>query len=122
MDNEKSIRVVAKKMLEQSGYTVVLKEEGRQVIEYLTAGHDSVVGVILDLMVPDGMGGLDTVIEIRNIRDDIPVFVTSGDTSNPIMSSPEEYGFTASIAKPFTRAKLAETLNKFMPGSNKPRG
>jgi len=122
MDNEKSIRVVAKKMLEQSGYTVVLKEEGRQVIEYLTSGHDSVVGVILDLMVPDGMGGLDTVIEIRNIRDDIPVFVTSGDNSNPIMSSPEEYGFTASIAKPFTRAKLAETLNKFMPGSNKPRG
>jgi hypothetical protein len=42
----------------------------------------------------------------------MPVFVTSGYSDDPVMSRPTEFGFTASIRKPFRRDELIEMLNR----------
>jgi CheY-like chemotaxis protein len=48
------------------------------------------------------------------LNKEIPVFVASGYADNSVMKKPLEYGFTASIAKPFTLSDLSEMLNKFL--------
>jgi len=70
--------------------------------------------VILDLTIRGGMGGKETVLEIRKRDPDIPVFVASGYAEDAVVSRPREYGFTDSIAKPFTRKALIEILCKYL--------
>jgi len=60
------------------------------------------------------MGGVDTVANIRKTDRDVPVFVASGYAEDPVMKSPANYGFTASICKPFRISELSEMLNKYM--------
>jgi len=47
-----------------------------------------------------------------------PVFVTSGYAEDPIMANPGEYGFTASIRKPFRKSELSEMLNAYLNKKN----
>jgi CheY-like chemotaxis protein len=77
-------------------------------------GKQKIVGMIFDLTVPGGMGGKEAVAEIRKLNSDIPVFVASGYAEDPIMKNPSEYGFTASICKPFRKSELSEMLNTYM--------
>jgi CheY-like chemotaxis protein len=60
------------------------------------------------------MGGKAAIEEIRKTNAEIPAFVASGYADDPVMKSPTEYGFTASICKPFRKVELSEMLNKYM--------
>jgi CheY-like chemotaxis protein len=103
-------------MLELLGYTVVCKNDGREAIDFYmneTRANRHFTAMIFDLTVPGGMGGIEAVAEIRKLNASmkIPVFVVSGYADNSVMKNPVEYGFTASISKPFTIAELSEMLN-----------
>ena len=52
--------------------------------------------------------------EIRKLNRDIPVFVASGYADNSVMKNPDEYGFTASISKPFTMSDYSDMLNRYL--------
>jgi CheY-like chemotaxis protein len=69
---------------------------------------------MLDLTVPGGLGGKETISEIRTQDKNVPIFVLSGYADDPIMSNPTSFGFNASISKPFTLKDVAEVLNKHM--------
>lgn len=117
MDDEEVMRETISEMLSALGYTVVCKENGKDAVDYvaseLKAGR-VLSGMVFDLTVPGGMGGKDAVSEIRKLNNQIPVFVASGYADDPVMKTPEEYGFTASICKPFRRIELIEMLEKHM--------
>jgi len=119
MDDEEVILAIVKQMLPMFGYTVQCTENGQAAIDcYRTviASGRVVAGMILDLTVPGGMGGIETVAEIRKLNSTIPVFVASGYADDPVMQHPAEYGFTASIPKPFVRKELAALLSAHMKG------
>jgi CheY-like chemotaxis protein len=117
MDDEEVIRETVGRMLGSFGYTAVCKEEGRGAIDYFAAQvkeKRALAGIIFDLTVPGGMGGKAAVDEIRKMNREIPVFVASGYADDPVMKNPSEYGFTASICKPFMKSELSEMLNKYL--------
>jgi CheY-like chemotaxis protein len=74
--------------------------------------------MVFDLTVPGGMGGKDAVAEIRKLNIVTPVFVASGYADDSVMKNPEQYGFTASICKPFRRIELIEMLSKYIRTGN----
>ncbi|MBN1412333.1 MAG: PAS domain S-box protein [Spirochaetales bacterium] len=115
MDDEAVIRETTEVMLKSFGFSVICTKDGSEVMQYLSS---EITGIILDLTIPGGRGGKDTVTEIRKIDSGIPVFVMSGYADDPIMASPGEYGFTASICKPFTKIELAEMLDKHLGKEN----
>jgi FixJ family two-component response regulator len=47
---------------------------------------------------------------MRKLDKELPVFVVSGYADDPVMRNPGAYGFTGSIAKPFTVAELSDML------------
>ncbi len=93
------------RMFEQSTLGMAICDE---------TGKRRFVAMIFDLTVPGGMGGMETVREIRLLHREIPIFVTSGYADNSVMKNPVEYGFTASISKPFTIAELSEMLDNHL--------
>ncbi len=114
MDDEAVVRDAFRQMLEMLGYTVICKNNGKEVIDWYgnQASGSPPVAMIFDLTVPGGMGGTQAAAEIRKIHKDIPIFVASGYADDSVMKNPAEYGFTASIPKPFTISDLSEVLNK----------
>jgi FixJ family two-component response regulator len=70
--------------------------------------------MIFDLTVPGAMGGVQAVRDVREAGARMPVFVASGYADDPAMASPEKFGFTASIRKPFRKAELARMLERHL--------
>jgi CheY-like chemotaxis protein len=117
MDDEEVIRETVSGMLESFGYNVLNSEDGREAVDKLTleiTAQKAITALILDLTIPGGMGGKEAIGEIRKISPTIPVFVASGYADDPVMANPREFGFVASICKPFKKSDLAELLNKHL--------
>lgn len=115
MDDDPMIRKALGGMLARLGYAVVCTENGHETMQALYQAQEegnSFIAIILDLTVPGSMGGKETVIEIRKLNKNIAIFASSGYAQDPVIANPKEYGFTASICKPFKTSELAEMLEQ----------
>jgi PAS domain S-box-containing protein len=117
MDDEEIIRDTIADMLQGFGYTVLTAKNGKETLDIVRqekSAKGSLVAIILDLTIAGGMGGKATAVEIRKIDPAIPLFVASGYGKDPVMASPTEHGFVASIPKPFTYWELSEIMEKHL--------
>jgi len=118
MDDEVFIRDISREMLKLTGYSSMEACDGEEALMLIADAEERgepFDGVILDLTIPGGMGGKDTIVEIRKLYPDLPVFASSGFSEDPVISNPEDSGFTGSIRKPYRRDELTAMLNKYMP-------
>jgi PAS domain S-box-containing protein len=117
MDDEKIVRETMGAALYRMGYEVVEAADGKEALSLFSSAGDGRRPfdlVILDLVVHNGMDGKETVKAIRAQDINIPVFAVSGYADDPAMSHPDQFGFTASICKPFSRGELKEMLNVYL--------
>ncbi len=117
MDDEEMVREMISAMLQLHGYDTVQAADGEEALRVFDANARNGTpfsAVILDLTVRGGMGGKETIAEIRKRDPQIPAFVASGYADDAIVSRPREFGFTDSITKPFTRKFLLEILCKYL--------
>lgn len=117
MDDEAIVAEIAQQMLKYLGYEADVVEDGDKAIdqyqEALTAGEPYAL-VIMDLNIPQGMGGIEAVKHILDIDENARVVVSSGYSSDPIMQEYGEYGFAASIGKPFDINGLKEMIENVL--------
>ena len=115
MDDEVDIRQTAGDLLQRLGYSVVFAENGERAIdcyrEAIQAGNRFSV-VILDLTIPGGMGGAETLRTIREIDPDVKAIVSSGYSNDPVMAEFRNYGFAGVVAKPYRIKELGEVVNR----------
>ncbi|MGM0598067.1 MAG: PAS domain S-box protein [Myxococcota bacterium] len=117
MDDEPALLKTMKFMLTSFGYEVICHQEGSKLTEFYQqalADNLKIKAMIFDLTIPGGMGGKETVAQIRKLNQEIPIFVSSGYSDNPVIANPEKYGFTDSISKPFRLKELSRLLNKYL--------
>ena len=113
LEDEELVSAIAVQMLEFLGFETVLAEEGRQAVEEYRQRYQAgepFYAVIMDLSIPGGIGGKEAVKEVLEINPDAVVIVSSGYSTDPIMTSPKDYGFTSAISKPFNLADLKKVL------------
>ncbi len=114
MDDEDMVGEIACQMLIHLGYEAMHVKDGKEAVaEYLRrseAGNPFDV-VIMDLTIPGGMGGKEAVTEILAINSDAKVLVSSGYSTDPIMTNFSEYGFAGVINKPFDLVSIREALD-----------
>jgi DNA-binding NarL/FixJ family response regulator len=70
--------------------------------------------MIMDLTIPGKMGGKDAIKKILKIDPDAKTIVSSGYSNDSVMADFQEYGFSASIAKPFQWATLNKIINEIL--------
>ena len=70
--------------------------------------------VILDLTVPGGMGGKETLARLLEIDPQIKAIVSSGYSDDPIMADFQKYGFSGVIAKPYKISELGKILQNIV--------
>ncbi len=117
MDDDAMVRDMVNEMLSYFGNKIVFAENGHEAIEIYTEyfnSNRSIDIIIMDLTIPGSMGGKDAVQEILKIDPEAKVIVASGYSNDPVMAHCQEYGFKASIAKPFRLAELNKLINEVL--------
>ncbi|MBM9577576.1 PAS domain S-box protein [Leptospira sp. 201903070] len=123
MDDEDFIIEIFSDMLEKMGYQIVSAKNGTDAIRLFHEAKNSSRPfdvLIFDLTIPGGMGGEKAISEIRKIDPKVIAIASSGYSEDPVISSPTEYGFSASLRKPFRKIDLAELLEKLLSGKTHP--
>ncbi len=113
MDDDETVRQMAAELLPHLGYEVETAKEGKEVLELYKKGLEQdqkFAAVIVDLTIPDGMGGKDTMVELKKLDPDVIAIVSSGYDTDPILANFAAYGFAAVLPKPYTAEKLDATL------------
>ncbi len=117
LEDDLMVRDILRRNLELSGLQVVETGDGRDTLklyhEALQQGHPYDL-VILDLTIPEGVGGAETMQHLRAMDPKVVAVVSSGYRDDPIMSSPRHYGFAAALAKPYQREALLQVVNAVM--------
>ncbi len=114
MDDDENIRDVSKQMLNSIGYEVSLADDGVNAINLYTKALETerqFDAVIIDLTIPGGMGGRDTIAELAGIDPNVKAIVSSGYPNNPVMANFKMYGFKDVAAKPYKIEELSKILH-----------
>ena len=123
MDDEFLIQDVAAEMLEALGYEVLTVSEGGEAIKrYEKARREGrpFDVVIMDMTVPGGMGGLEAARRLLELDPEAQVIVSSGYSTDPVITAYEKYGFAGKLIKPYRINDLKEELSRVM--ANEKRG
>jgi len=109
MDDDPIIRETSSEMLSYLGFKVVSAECGEDAIdlycEMRKSGHPFDL-VIMDLTIPAGMGGRETIVELLKLDPDAVAIVSSGYSNDPVMAQFEKYGFKGALEKPFNLTQM----------------
>ena len=117
MDDDTILCDLMTAMLHELGYRTCLVESGEEVIEqYMRskASADPFAVVILDLYIPRGMGGKDTIKELLQRDPEARAIVSSGRTDDPVLYNFREHGFLGALVKPFTYEEFKLTLGRVL--------
>ncbi len=115
MDDEEIVRETIGEMLSCLGYETEFAKDGVEAIDLYVESrknNNPFDIVILDLTIPGGMGGEETMEELLNIDPDVKAVVSSGYANNRIMSDYARYGFVDVISKPYKLEELSETISR----------
>lgn len=113
MDDDAYVTEILCDMLNESGYEACAASNGDEAIRRFTRAKTlgrSINTVILDLNIPSGMDGSETIGKLRDLDPGVRAILLTGDISHPEITRYRESGFRAVLLKPFTRAELMEAL------------
>lgn len=118
MDDEEMIREVSSELLEYLGYSVVTANDGLEAVrlyaQVLEEGKPF-DAVIMDLTIPGGMGGKDAVQELLRLDPQARVVVSSGYSTDAVMSDHQRHGFAGVLSKPYSMEQLQQLLQELIP-------
>lgn len=109
MDDEEMIRLLLNRILTGAGYNVELAKDGEEAIKHYTEARESgkpFDTVILDLTIPGGMGGKETIKKLLEIDPEVIAIVSSGYSTDLIISKFKKYGFSAAVTTRKNSAKM----------------
>ena len=109
VDDEQLVREMAKKALERHGYTVLLADSGLAAIDVFRRHPGEIALVVLDLSMPR-MSGEEALPELRKIRPEVKVMVSSGYSEAETMTLFQGQRVSGFIQKPYTVKGLAEKV------------
>jgi signal transduction histidine kinase len=117
MDDEELIREVACDILEYLGYGAVACHDGEAAVELYReamAAGEPFAAVLMDLTIPGGMGGKETIQRLLEIDPEVVGIVSSGYCNDPILSNYKQYGFGGIVEKPYSPDTLAKVLHDLL--------
>jgi CheY-like chemotaxis protein len=117
MDDEQIILDVTSEILSFLQYDVMSAKDGLAAVDLYTkekaAGAPFDI-VILDLSVPNGLGGKETIELLRNVDPSVKAVVSSGYTNDPAVQDFSRYGFSERLTKPYNIGELKNLLEKLI--------
>ncbi len=111
VDDEEPLRRVGARMLERLGFEALTAGDGEEALEVFRERGDEIVCVMLDLTMPR-MDGEETYRELRRLRPDVRVILSSGYNEQDVAQRFVGKGLAGFVQKPYQLAELAAKLRE----------
>lgn len=118
VDDEEIILDVSREVLRFLGYDAAFAKEGGAAIEMYRQAKESGQPfdlVIIDLTIPEGLGGQETIEKLRSYDPEVKAVVSSGYTNDPVMQEYAKYGFSGRLTKPYRINEMKALLESMIP-------
>ena len=109
IDDEDSVRDVARVAFEESGFAVLEANDGHDALEIFRERSVEIAAVLLDLSMPR-MSGEETLTALRGVRPDVCVVLTSGYSEQELSAKFAGQGLAGFVQKPFRASELVEKI------------
>ena len=111
VDDEDPVRAVGKRMLTRAGFEVLLARDGQEALDLFREHSARISCVILDMTMPN-MDGEECYRNLKQIRADVPVILTSGYTEQLVAERFIGDAPAGFIQKPYVLGNLVEALRE----------
>ncbi len=117
MDDEQIILDVTEEVLKFLGYDVMFAREGQAALDLYKQEKNAGAPfdlVILDLSVPQGMGGKEAIGLFRAFDPEVKAVVSTGYSNDPAVLDFTGYGFSGKLSKPYKINDLKKVLEQLI--------
>jgi PAS domain S-box-containing protein len=108
-EDDRIMRRLTKKMLEEHGYKVIEADDGQTALDALKANHTSIDLVLTDVVMK-GISGPELVLQLMDSHPEMKVVYMSGYTGELVANQGLDSGIRL-LEKPFTRASLLGVID-----------
>jgi len=98
VDDEESVRVILKQLLEQGGYAVETAKDGKEALGILEKGHFDML--VTDINMPE-MNGVELLSKTREKFPMLPVIFITAYGKDKVILEAMKVGLSDYIEKPF---------------------
>lgn len=111
VEDDADVQIAVVQVLELSGYRVLSARSGPEALSVLEK-NPAIELVFSDLVMPQGMSGLELVREARRMRPDLKILLTSGYAARVVLedSGPE----LPLIKKPYRLAEIVRRIGEIL--------
>jgi CheY-like chemotaxis protein len=110
VDDEENQREIACGLLTKLGYTAEAVSSGEEAIEYVK--ERPVDLIVLDMIMPKGMNGRETYVEIIKIHPNQKAIIASGFAETEDVKAAQKLGVGTYIKKPYTLEDIGVASKK----------
>ncbi len=117
MDDERLVRDILERSLTEMGYEVATAKEGDMAVDIYSRAileGRKFDAVILDLTNNLGMGGIETLKQLKKLETDVKALVATGYSDDPIVADYNDHGFSDCLQKPFKYNQLKQALEQLL--------
>jgi PAS domain S-box-containing protein len=114
-EDEETLRVLARSILENLGYRVILASDGEEAVRLFQAANGEIDLLIFDLIMPR-MGGHEAFERIRELGKPVPVIYVTGYAHGLTPGEAKQHGLGSLIEKPYAIDQLGRIVRKLLDG------
>jgi len=117
MDDEQIILDVMREVFRYLEYDMMAARDGAAAVGLYKQEKEAGVPfdlVILDLSVPKGLGGKETIALLKAYDPAVKAIVSSGYSDDPVVVDFMQYGFSARLSKPCKISDVKEVLEQLI--------
>ena len=109
VEDEKTVRMLSKRMLVRAGYTVIEARHGGEAL-LLSEQHDKPIHLILTDVVMPEMGGRELIERLLKTQPDVRVLLMSGYSDDAVLRASELLSNVTFLQKPFSYEELTKKV------------
>jgi CheY-like chemotaxis protein len=117
MDDEEIVRTVAGEMIGLLGAEAAFAGHGEEALALYRKAREErrpFDGVVLDLTIRGGMGGLETLAGLLEIDPGVKAIVSSGYSDDGAVADHLRHGFRGVLRKPYNLTQLQDALARLI--------
>lgn len=113
VDDDVAVAAMARAVLEAAGYSTLTASSGEEAVEvysqvYYAGG--AIELVVLDITLPGGMSGIETLDRLRQVNPGVKVIASSGYFDDSAAPAAKRRGFVGILPKPYTAERMTKLV------------
>jgi signal transduction histidine kinase/ActR/RegA family two-component response regulator len=112
VEDEGILREMARDILEGCGYKILEASSGKEAFDVWNQHMDEISLLLTDMVMPEGVSGLDLAERLLTDRSDLKIIFSSGYTSSEISPELMSRSQARFLQKPYTHTDLAKIVRE----------